>query len=100
MVLSTDMAMHFELLDKFTRELASKPHVKDWKDRNLMLQMILHLADLANPSRPFHLARRWAEMVVNEFLKQVRRSVSRLIRAIQVRKEYQIDTWIQQRNGS
>jgi ferredoxin-NADP reductase len=71
MVLATDMAFHFDLLEKFNVEMANKQSIADWQDRNLVLQMILHLADLANPSRPFNLARRWAELVVAEFLQQV-----------------------------
>jgi hypothetical protein len=34
--------------------------------------MLVHLSDLANPSRPWHLALKWAEQVVTEFLGQVR----------------------------
>jgi hypothetical protein len=37
----------------------------------LLLQMTVHLADLANPARPFNLASAWAERVVTEFLAQV-----------------------------
>jgi hypothetical protein len=32
--------------------------------------MLVHLADLANPARPFFLAAAWAERVVTEFLRQ------------------------------
>lgn len=36
-----------------------------------MLQMLVHLADLVNPARPFHLAAAWADRIVQELLEQV-----------------------------
>lgn len=72
MVLSTDMAVHFELLTSFRaaaeREGGRAPG--SWADRSLAYQLLVHLADLANPSRPFPLALKWAESVVTEFLAQ------------------------------
>lgn len=69
-VLATDMAIHFDLLKNFNSQLEATPNVNEWKDRNLLYQMIVHLADIANPSRPFLLARGWAERVIQEFCKQ------------------------------
>ena len=71
-VLATDMAVHFDLLKRFTAEVDAKPDLSEWTDRTLLFQMLLHLADIANPSRPFHLARGWAERVIEEFCDQVR----------------------------
>jgi hypothetical protein len=74
MVLSTDMDVHFKLLKRFEDEVASAPDVATWaslEQRSLLFQMLVHLADLANPSRPWHLALRWAEWVVTELLQQV-----------------------------
>jgi hypothetical protein len=72
MVLSTDMGVHFDLLAAFRaaaeREGGRPPG--GWADRALAYQLLVHLADLANPSRPFPLALRWAENVVTEFLAQ------------------------------
>jgi hypothetical protein len=98
MVLSTDMAVHFDLLASFraAREregaiaeggeggagagaaMPSPPPLPPpppycWRDpahRALAFQMLVHLSDLANPSRPFPLALKWAERVVTEFLAQ------------------------------
>eukprot|EP00798_Chlamydomonas_sp_ICE-L_P024010 gene24010-9583_t len=69
-VMATDMAIHFDLLKNFNSQIEAKPLVNDWEDRNLLYQMIVHLADIANPSRPFHLARGWAERVIVEFCEQ------------------------------
>jgi hypothetical protein len=75
MVLSTDMDVHFALLKRFDDAVAAVPDLTTWtspEQRSLMFQMLVHLADLANPSRPWHLALTWAEWVVTEFLGQVR----------------------------
>lgn len=70
MVLSTDMAIHFELLERFNIELSKCADISKWQDKSLALQMIVHLADLANPARAFPLAKIWAERVTAEFLHQ------------------------------
>mmetsp|Transcript_22213 Transcript_22213/g.61423 ORF Transcript_22213/g.61423 Transcript_22213/m.61423 type:complete len:442 (+) Transcript_22213:85-1410(+) len=69
-VLATDMAIHFELLKNFNSQMEAVPDVNQWEDRNLLYRMIVHLADIANPSRPFGLARPWAERVIQEFCEQ------------------------------
>ncbi len=70
------MAVHFDLLERFSRESAAAAAPEaTWQQRSVLLNMVVHLADLCNPSRPFPLARRWAELVVSEFLQQVGRPV-------------------------
>eukprot|EP00195_Chlamydomonas_chlamydogama_P012048 CAMPEP_0202894308 /NCGR_PEP_ID=MMETSP1392-20130828/3741_1 /ASSEMBLY_ACC=CAM_ASM_000868 /TAXON_ID=225041 /ORGANISM="Chlamydomonas chlamydogama, Strain SAG 11-48b" /LENGTH=290 /DNA_ID=CAMNT_0049578963 /DNA_START=290 /DNA_END=1162 /DNA_ORIENTATION=- len=69
-VMATDMAIHFDLLKNFNSQIEAKPNLNEWQERNLLYQMIVHLADIANPSRPFHLARGWAERVIQEFCEQ------------------------------
>jgi hypothetical protein len=73
MVLSTDMAVHFDLLKTFAEAVVVQPSPKEWNPQTLSLtfQMLVHLADLANPSRPFPLALKWAERVITEFMQQV-----------------------------
>jgi hypothetical protein len=76
-VLATDMAVHFDLLERFTKAAAAAAAAGGaWPERPLLLQMVVHLADLSNPSRPFPLARRWAELVVAEFLAQGEREAA------------------------
>jgi hypothetical protein len=70
-VLATDMAIHFELLKNFNSHMEASPDVSQWEDRSLLYRMVVHLADIANPSRPFNLARGWAERVIQEFCEQV-----------------------------
>jgi hypothetical protein len=71
-VLATDMAIHFDLLKNFNEQISKQPDISQWEDRSLLYQMVVHLADIANPARPFHLARNWAERVIVEFCAQVR----------------------------
>lgn len=70
-VLATDMAIHFDLIKSFSSLMEATPDVRQWQDRSLLYRMVVHLADIANPSRPFSLARAWAERVIQEFCEQV-----------------------------
>lgn len=69
-VMATDMAIHFDILKAFSAQLDAHPDLNVWTERNLLFQMVVHLADIANPSRPFPLARGWAERVIEEFCGQ------------------------------
>ncbi|GAX72650.1 hypothetical protein CEUSTIGMA_g106.t1 [Chlamydomonas eustigma] len=69
-VFATDMAIHFDLLKAFNEKIDAEPDVNKWEDRNLLYQMVVHLADIGNPARPFPLARGWAERVIQEFCEQ------------------------------
>ena len=44
------------------------------EDRQLMLCLLLHCADIGNPLRPAHIARKWAQRVMEEFFRQVRKA--------------------------
>ena len=71
MILGTDMAFHFVKVDKFKsmREAGdldcSKPDV-----RTFVLEMLLHCADIANPTRPEATYRQWIPRVMEEFFQQ------------------------------
>ncbi|KAK9824073.1 hypothetical protein WJX72_007537 [[Myrmecia] bisecta] len=69
-VLSTDMTQHFTLIERFTKGKLAEPDVSKWEDKDLLLQMVLHAADLCNPCRPKYLSVKWAELVLMEFLEQ------------------------------
>ena len=71
MIISTDMSLHFDLMERIQRRMEACPDVWQWEDTNLLLQLVLHMADIVNPCRPFFLAKEWAELVVSEFLQQV-----------------------------
>jgi hypothetical protein len=70
-ILATDMAQHFELMSKFTTHLNMQPFSnKNAESRQLLLNVILHIADISNVSRPWDIAKRWSDLVLEEFLHQ------------------------------
>lgn len=69
-VLATDNAMHFQHLNhyKSRRDAADfEPHGKDKVD---LLSLILHSADLSNPTRPLDYSKKWSMRVLDEFFLQ------------------------------
>ena len=49
------------------------PDIGVWgtDQRNLVLRMCVHCADIANPAKPLPLALQWTQRVVTEFFNQV-----------------------------
>ena len=77
MTLGTDMKNHFKHFQEFKGLVSSLEQSDDltsWADDSAALDQVcanlLHAADLSNPCRPFGLARRWAEHVLEEFFAQ------------------------------
>jgi hypothetical protein len=72
LVLSTDMAKHFELadgqasalIDAGSFDLASPDH------RRLALQLVMKIADVSNVARPWAVADRWADLLCLETFRQ------------------------------
>ena len=70
-VLSTDMARHFAELGKFK----SKVSMADFKpqegaDKRLVTEMIFHVSDISNPSKPWHICQYWTDLLFVEFFMQ------------------------------
>jgi hypothetical protein len=72
-VLGTDNALHFEHVNKL-KELVLKGKTKDdrftlgdLEHRDLMLQLILHAADLSNPTKPMPVYSQWCDAIMEEF---------------------------------
>lgn len=70
MVLATDIAQHFTILSKFKAKFADSPTEMKTEDRTLALALLLHAADISNPSRPWEICRRWTNLVMEEFWTQ------------------------------
>eukprot|EP01052_Picozoa_sp_SAG31_P040910 SAG31_NODE_6053_length_2190_cov_3.450024_4_plen_187_part_00 len=79
--LATDMTQHFEIFNKFkTRVEAEQFFVAPAdaaadagpsnEDRQLLMDVLLHAADLSNPARPFELASKWGTAICEEFYQQ------------------------------
>ncbi|KAH3763096.1 calcium calmodulin-dependent 3 -cyclic nucleotide phosphodiesterase 1b [Pelomyxa schiedti] len=70
-VLATDMASHVDLLSHFKTRIASAAldyTVED--DVVLVLKMLLKLADVSNPIRPWDTCHRWASLFTEEWYRQ------------------------------
>lgn len=87
MVLSTDMAKHFEYINKFKArfDMVVSPNsdrvetgilgmglmkLETPADRAMALEVAIKAADLNNPTRPTDIAVRWTEAIMEEFLAQ------------------------------
>jgi len=83
-ILATDMAHHFELVDRFSARLMTiddNPFVKDTKDsrekqkasqedRRMLIQMFIHMADLGNCCRPWDVHKHLVVALEEEFFAQ------------------------------
>lgn len=53
-ILQTDMALHFDLIEKVKTRLLQGPLEKEKeKDRQLLANLILHACDISNPARVY-----------------------------------------------
>lgn len=77
LILSTDNAQHFNL----KRELEAINARRDQKslapqapdperDRLSVMKCVLHAADISNPAKPWALARKWSDLILEEFFLQ------------------------------
>jgi len=83
-ILCTDMAKHFEMVSKIEvfHELRGVAHdidapgsdgesiFKTKEERNLMLCLFMHAADISNPVKPLFLYENWVGRVMEEFFRQ------------------------------
>lgn len=69
-VLATDMTQHMRLLDAFSEGRSEQPNLAAWGDSDVLLQLVLHTADLCNPCRPLLFSIKWGELICCEFLEQ------------------------------
>jgi len=72
-LLATDMSCHFELLEKFkgfTKSFNIEEQQPTADQKRLILNVLLHAADISNPCRPWDLCKKWSDMVVEEFFLQ------------------------------
>ena len=71
MVLATDMAYHFEHLDKFKKLIEnSSADLTEDKNKLFLMCMTLHLSDLTNPTKNWFESYKWACLVNEEFFVQ------------------------------
>ena len=72
LILATDMAKHFSLLENFTDRVGADDFdpLGD-TDKILTLSMLLKAADISNEARPWEVSRPWADALQDEFFAQV-----------------------------
>jgi hypothetical protein len=81
LILSTDMSFHFALNGELGECVNRNfPEVKEpaatevtlfaEKDRVIFLRSLLHAADISNPCKPWHVGKKWSDLVVEEFFAQ------------------------------
>ncbi|KCV68690.1 hypothetical protein H696_04978 [Fonticula alba] len=75
-ILATDMSCHFDQMEQLRRLAETKSpldgevHIFTDSERQLLLNSVLHMADISNPCRPWELCRKWSDLVVEEFFLQ------------------------------
>ncbi|KAH7718883.1 Protein PDE-4 d [Aphelenchoides avenae] len=77
MVLATDMSKHMSLLADLKTMVEAKKvsgssavNLDKYNDRIQVLQSMIHLADLSNPTKPIELYRQWNERILEEYWRQ------------------------------
>lgn len=71
-ILATDMACHFEVVSKFDSKVKTTFSFDASDDRELLLRVYIKCADISNVCKPFDLAFRWSNLLMREFVNQVR----------------------------
>eukprot|EP00343_Euplotes_focardii_P009120 CAMPEP_0205828386 /NCGR_PEP_ID=MMETSP0206-20130828/34980_1 /ASSEMBLY_ACC=CAM_ASM_000279 /TAXON_ID=36767 /ORGANISM="Euplotes focardii, Strain TN1" /LENGTH=187 /DNA_ID=CAMNT_0053130165 /DNA_START=744 /DNA_END=1307 /DNA_ORIENTATION=- len=69
-VLATDSAFHFKEMGHFKSRIAAEDFAPDGEDKMTVVKMMVHLADISNPCKPFDLALTWTGLLYDEFFKQ------------------------------
>ena len=74
-VLATDMTFHNDILQflKNLKKNESSNGTEDKKDKNEYqnyMNVLIHSADISNPTKPFYIYFQWAELVIKEFYEQ------------------------------
>eukprot|EP00301_Raphidiophrys_heterophryoidea_P021356 c5811_g1_i2.p1 GENE.c5811_g1_i2~~c5811_g1_i2.p1 ORF type:complete len:272 (+),score=85.72 c5811_g1_i2:2-817(+) len=70
MVLHTDMAKHFELIGRMEAHEHTGYNTSNNDHVTLILQVILHMADISNPAKSLALYSKWMDAVMTEFRRQ------------------------------
>jgi hypothetical protein len=70
MVLSTDMANHFLDLTLTKNRVKSEDFNPEGADKQLMLNQLIHAADISNPIKPLDIYKQWVIRVFQEFYNQ------------------------------
>lgn len=67
-VLSTDMFYHSKHVE-FMKDIIAKKNIKQ-EDNQQFMNLLIHSADVSNPTKPFGIYLKWAKLVFEEFCQQ------------------------------
>jgi hypothetical protein len=70
LVLATDNANHNHYIADLKKREASQDFEPSGTDKKLLLSVIIHLADISNPTKPWRLCYKWIDLLFVEFFKQ------------------------------
>ena len=71
MVLATDMAQHFDWLNKFKNKVQTGTfNYENKADKKLVMNIAIKCADINNPTKPASQCQKWTDMIMDEFYKQ------------------------------
>ncbi|PIO74621.1 3'5'-cyclic nucleotide phosphodiesterase [Teladorsagia circumcincta] len=68
-ILATDLKQHFEIIMTFN-EKSSEMELQNESDRLLMAKMVIKMADINSPTKPYALHRQWTDRICQEFYEQ------------------------------
>ncbi|KAJ1371606.1 cGMP-specific 3',5'-cGMP phosphodiesterase 3 [Parelaphostrongylus tenuis] len=68
-ILATDLKQHFEIIMTFN-EKSSEMELMNESDRVLMAKMVIKMADINSPTKPYTLHRQWTDRICEEFYEQ------------------------------
>ena len=68
-VLSTDMSKHSSAIN-FLNNYISKDHIPEDNDKQEYMNLVVHSADISNPTKKFDIYFKWAKLIVEEFYDQ------------------------------
>ncbi|KAG2377422.1 hypothetical protein C9374_009333 [Naegleria lovaniensis] len=70
-ILATDMSNHFSIISIFESRIGTgRLSNENAEDRILLMRVLMKCSDISNLSRPFPIAKKWANACINEFFSQ------------------------------
>jgi hypothetical protein len=66
-ILGTDMSKHFGEVGKFKSRIGSGEFEAKTQDKDLLINMMFHLADISNSTKPWELCQKWTDLLFFEF---------------------------------
>lgn len=69
-ILSTDMARHNEILNKFKDILADGFNFENEAHKSMLMQIMIKVSDVSNEARPMEVAEPWLDCLLQEFFIQ------------------------------